>query len=674
MGVALIMAAMLVMQDAPAPLPAPNITPFAPAFFAEYRPNTALDMLERLPGFQVEESDEGRGFGKGGNVLIDGQRPTSKTDSLGDVLERIPAGSVARIDLIQGGVPGIDMQGKTMVANVIRLPGSGLQGAAILGAVIADTGKTGPSFRLEAQRQSLDGRVLDGSIAVNDREPSSETGGLRTRTTPQGGLLSTLDRRSHFIETSYEGTLAYEADLGAGRIRLNTLVSKETEQALSRETPIFPSGAVARDGGQEEETSGEAGLRYTREVARLGSVEGSLLYRLSDETQSSAFQGASFSQSARTSESIGRGVLRLRPIGRWTLDGGAETAFNTLDTRSVLIGAGGLANPAIIVEELRTEGFATARYQAGPSLNIEGGLRYETSKISTRGAAALDKRLSFPKPRLLAVWIPRDKHQFSLRAEREVSQLSFSDFSASVSLSTGAPPVSGNPNLEPDKTWIYEARYEWRFGDEGAVTASYVHRDIEDVISTVVFPIVPPLPPSPIFLPPGSTFEAADNAGPGTRSIFSLNVATPLDRLGVTGGLLKINTQWASSEFVDPITLLPRELAGAADFEWSVEFTHDLPQRDFKWGFEVFGNSPTTSYRPTQTEHRDGEPWASAFAEVRLRSNLTLRGEANNLTNAEADFERLVYDNPRDRGALRFIETRNTSDGRSYEVSLRRSF
>ena len=47
---------------------------FEPAFFADARPDTALDMIARLPGFAFESGDSGtRGLaGTAGNVLIDG--------------------------------------------------------------------------------------------------------------------------------------------------------------------------------------------------------------------------------------------------------------------------------------------------------------------------------------------------------------------------------------------------------------------------------------------------------------------------------------------------------------------------------------------------------------------------------------------------------------------------
>src|SRR5260221_9703445 len=123
MLLAAVMAAALVAAE-PAPQSSQPttqaVTPYAPSFFAGVQPSTALDMVQRLPGFTLDTGSNVRGFaGAAGNVLIDGARPASKDDPLDEILKRIPASQAERIDVIRGGAPGIDMQGKTVIANVI---------------------------------------------------------------------------------------------------------------------------------------------------------------------------------------------------------------------------------------------------------------------------------------------------------------------------------------------------------------------------------------------------------------------------------------------------------------------------------------------------------------------------------------------------------------------------
>src|SRR3546814_7938729 len=99
-----------------------NSLVYEPPFFESAHPQHALEMVKRLPGFGLVDSDgDVRGFaGATGNVVIDGKPPSSKSESLEAVLRRITAASVARIEVIRGGAPGIDMGGHDVVANVVR--------------------------------------------------------------------------------------------------------------------------------------------------------------------------------------------------------------------------------------------------------------------------------------------------------------------------------------------------------------------------------------------------------------------------------------------------------------------------------------------------------------------------------------------------------------------------
>src|SRR5437773_11853333 len=104
---------------APPPTSAPSAANSYPAsYFALAKPNTAFDMIARLPGFTFDPGQSVRGFGgAAGNVLIDGERPATKADTLDNILKRIPAASVLRIDLIRGSAPGVDMQARTVLAK-----------------------------------------------------------------------------------------------------------------------------------------------------------------------------------------------------------------------------------------------------------------------------------------------------------------------------------------------------------------------------------------------------------------------------------------------------------------------------------------------------------------------------------------------------------------------------
>ena len=80
-----------------APTPAPSGTrTYVPADFAQFAPRTALDMLNRVPGFSIKQEDSARGLGVAtGNVVINGQRLSGKSNDVVTELSRIPATSEA---------------------------------------------------------------------------------------------------------------------------------------------------------------------------------------------------------------------------------------------------------------------------------------------------------------------------------------------------------------------------------------------------------------------------------------------------------------------------------------------------------------------------------------------------------------------------------------------------
>ena len=68
-------------QETPPPEPASStaaVVSYPASFFASAQPNTAMEMIARLPGFAFDSGDGVRGFsGAAGNVLIDGERPAT---------------------------------------------------------------------------------------------------------------------------------------------------------------------------------------------------------------------------------------------------------------------------------------------------------------------------------------------------------------------------------------------------------------------------------------------------------------------------------------------------------------------------------------------------------------------------------------------------------------------
>ena len=95
---------------------------YAQDFFTAFNPVTAEDMVRRVPGFTIDNGEDRRGFGgTAGNVLINGERPSSKTP-LADQLARISARDVLRIDIYSGSSDRGDANGQTLIADVRLRP------------------------------------------------------------------------------------------------------------------------------------------------------------------------------------------------------------------------------------------------------------------------------------------------------------------------------------------------------------------------------------------------------------------------------------------------------------------------------------------------------------------------------------------------------------------------
>ncbi|HEV8407013.1 MAG TPA: Plug domain-containing protein, partial [Sphingomicrobium sp.] len=130
----------LASQPAPAakpptgPASGSRTTAYDAAFFAQYAPRTAYDIVQRIPGFTLDlgvnntglGTADIRGFaGVAGNVVINGQRPSTKSETLDVYLTRIPASRVKRVEVGPGDLFGADFTSKTQVANLILEDGGG---------------------------------------------------------------------------------------------------------------------------------------------------------------------------------------------------------------------------------------------------------------------------------------------------------------------------------------------------------------------------------------------------------------------------------------------------------------------------------------------------------------------------------------------------------------------
>lgn len=641
-----------------------GVISYAPEVFRASQPANALEMLARVPGFTLDTGNSVRGFeGAAGNVLIDGQRPASKSDTLDELLKRVPASQIVRIDLIRGGAPGIDMQGKSVLANVILKAGGGVRGLlAVANNYVPDDGRFAPSVRLEGSGGS-GGRKWEFGLSAGYGIDDGSGPGPGTRLDSQGRLIgqSQIDSRGGGRRRIATG--AYELPLSGGRLRLNGRLFVNAYDYRETNNFSLPAGQLLTTHDSDDETDTEIGGRWTRDFGARDNLEVIGLRQTKGEEFHESFiqrlapHGAAdpsdFKLDRQSSETILRAVLKHRHSDRLSVEIGGEGALNMLNSITTLTDAGiPIPLPAanVKVTERRGEVFAKIVWRPTDAWTLEGALREEGSRIGSTGDVVLGKSLYFTKPRLAATWQVTPSTQLRGRFERTIGQLNFDDFVATASLNRGQI-TAGNPNLNPEKAWVSEAAVEQRFWGAAVVTLTYRHSALSDVIDR-----------APVFIG-ADYFDQPSNIGSGIKDELIANLTLPLDKLGVKGALLSGAVTKRRSEVTDPATRLKREISALRRLEWEAHFSYDLPQWKVTWGVDTTNGWRETYYRADTVEIRKLKVYVTPYVEWKPRADLALRLEVDNVTSRGFRDTRYVYSGPRGANGLSYVDDRDIQFG-----------
>lgn len=643
------------------------VTVYPASFFASTQPSTAFDMLTVLPGYEFSESDaEVRGFaGAVGNVLIDGSRPARKQESLESILRRIPATAVERIELIRAGAPGIDMQGQSSLANIVRRREARTRGALEAGSAFYERGLHAPRIAAEASRRSARD-LLELSAAAYETVDDEHGFGKRPRVAADGTVLRDSIYAQDEGERVREAAAAYERAALGGQLRLSASLQREQFGADIAEQVIFPDadGSTVRE--FEDDRNSELGVHFERGLPAGRQLELLAIHRTSSESGGERGVEADgvtlFRLDSAATESIVRGVLRWSR-GQLSLESGVEGTLNVLDSHNSLEEDGvaaPLPNGTVRVEERRGEVFATAGWPLSAAWRIEAGSRFEYSRLEQTGDSTLGKSFFFPKPRVLLTWSATDRDRVRFLLEREVGQLDFEDFVGSASLSASTV-TAGNPDLEPDRTWRLEAAWERRFMQSATVLLSVRHERIQDLIDRI--PVVAEIP-----------FDAVGNIGDGRRTELEINLTLPLDRFGIRAGLLKTIALWRHSEATDPTTGASRPISEDLSREVAIHFSQQLARAAVRWGIDATLASAAREHYFDEIRTERLGTRLDVFAQYEPTPAWNIRLFANNLTDRSAVREREIYDGLRSAAPLRYIETRTLAIGPYFGISVRRTF
>lgn len=637
---------------------------FTPDFFADLRPNTALDMVNRVPGFSVVDGDGSRGFeGSVGNVLVNGARPASKNDTGSSVLSRTVAANVERIELVRGGAPGIDMQGYAVVVNVITKTASSresiLEGTAFIFAGVPE--QYNGSYRFTAKDgERTWGFTLSDGVSISDADGV----GRSIRTDGAGNVL----RDEAFFNNSRGGGQAARVNfadaLWGGKIDLTARYGVNDYEQIVR---LTAPDTLRESLYEEDGSSGEFGAVYTRPMGSRFTSETRFIHEFNDFDSVSTSRnrvGTDISPEQRFeavgngSETILRSLVRFEKSPAITLETGGEIAYNMLEVdQSFTVDGTPIPLPSdqIKVEETRGEAFGKGTWRVRPNLTLEGGLRLEASTITQSGDADQEKSFFFAKPRLQATWTPVPNNQLRFRFERELGQLDFGDFAASAELGDDTV-FGGNVDLEPEQRWISELTYERRFLGDGIFSLGYRHDEIIDVIDR---------------LPLDGGLSAVGNIGDGTLDQLALNLILPLDKVGFTGGKLRIRNTWNHTEVTDPTTGEIRPISGVRASQPSFGVTQDIASWKLQWGATYLPKLAQATYEPDQKNGFRGHDYFEGFVEYKPTATLAIRAQMNIWDDFET--ERVVYADRVTR-PIAFTERRAIDPRTWYQIRVRKTF
>jgi outer membrane receptor protein involved in Fe transport len=659
------------LLQAAEPNEAPQPVRYEAEFFAKFSPRTAWDMVKQVPSFSLRDVDEERrGYsGAAGNVLVDGEQPSAKSQTVEDILQRIPAAQVLRIEVLRGIETAGNASGDSVLVNIVRTPSAGAgywstgfeyahQHEPAPNAYLSWTGRIGKvDYGLGATGYSLQ-RELPGTRRVTNG--SGELTELRYETSPR-----------EFEEYAINGELS--RDLFGGRLRAtgqayrsdyqqaNTLENRSVDDVLlGDELAPYSEGKRTVEFGTHFESAIAAWDWTLAAIVTRSRFDSDA--RVTNRNASLAVESIFEQLHVRdTGESIVRTTF-ARPLGSaQQLQIGIEGALNTLDADLDLSGVFGgvevpieIPNANINVEEERSEAFVLHTWR-GRAWSTEARLAAEYSRLDFSGDANQVVDLSYLKPALKLTRSFGKQHQVRARAFREVGQLDFADFASVASLSDEFVD-GGNPDLKPETAWGLELGVDLRLGARTALGARVFHHWIEDVVDLV--PLGDPY----------NRIAAPGNIGKGELDGLQLTFATPLSPL-IPGGTLNLDATLQDASVEDPLTGQKRTISEFERNKIKAEFRQDTQRNGFAWGIKYVRESSQTDYRLDQTDRTRKSPSLDVFVERNVFDGVKLTLSLVSVQGSPELRRRAFYDGDRN-GALLSVEDTERRPGKWVLVTV----
>ncbi len=675
------------------------------SFFAQYGPVSVNDMLNVIPGISLAlEGNEvrsfngaDRGLGASEQILINGKRMAGKANEASSQLDRISADQVQYIEIIRGTSGDLDVRNTGQLVNIVLLESqSSSSFATEVGATHFRDGQVEPigTFSFSGQTGQFD-YLLSAQVATGYEDLES----YEISVIPPGlGLndVREIERTQEQTNYTLNSNIAYQISPGS-RIAFNGLYRQNdppanlvrtitnflnTPPTIRVERETLPATSDNWEFGGDYEYNFDGGGKYkvlfiVNEDNNAVTRERFVSLGLGDPENKNLF----LDTSNRERERIVRTSYTWDPFEGQNLELGIERAQTILDN-ALKIGLpipgvaspdhGGLTavnlpNAVSSVEELRYEGFAIHNWQINQRMSLESSLFYEDSEISQSGDVNVSRSFDFLKPKVDFRFNMSSSFQLRMSAELDVSQLRFSDFSASANdRDETQDTIAGNPELEQEEVWRYNVNLDYRLPNDGGVLNSRLfYFDVGNSIDRI------DVSTSPINL-------ASTNGNVGDGTVYGLNLNASI-RLGflnlpqavVTAGLLV-----QDSKIFSPMIGKNRKVVPFDRGNVRLGFRHDIPSKNFNYGFNyrdgIDGNRPF--YDVDNVIFIGSNSNLSLFAEKNNVGRFNYRFEIDNLMDFENCRERRRFNGYLRDGDVIEIERFCTTNGVRFTFKVRATF
>lgn len=662
---------------------------YTPDFFAQFSPVTALDMVQRIPGFSIEGSEGRRGFGENaGNVLIDGDRPSTKSDDIFTILGRIPASEVERIELTEQAGADAETQGKGQVVNVVRKVSAKVSGTFAANLLFGTRhGVTAFGSGSATLRRGPTSYELNFS-SFGERMRGYGPEDFKT------GSGQLIERRQYegfggFDQFSIGGTIKTRS----GDVKINANGKFTIDNGDDRRFGIYTNAANTVIGGERLftdaphfDTSFEVGGDVEFPLAAKLNTKLIAVYGTGTEDAEAFIETTRVGQPVNLFETRSRNkpseaVFRIQNdwsgLSSHAIQFGAELAYNRLDASfSARSSSGGAVTnlPAsnVLVEEVRFEPFFSDVWTLSPAWKIEAGAIMEFSKLQLSGDSQGERSFRFIKPRLVATWTVDKATTLEFRAERQVAQLDFGEFATSVDLGLGNQVDAGNEDLVPQKANTFSALIRHKFLDRGSIQfqASYVDvSDTQDLVLITTRDAAGNIT---------GRFDGAGNIGKSKLWNGELEITLPFDWLtkdiGITGLELKYVGHYHGSSLTDPITGLKRRVSYRPLWHQNWDLRHDIKDSGIVWGLSWAERATGNAYFFNQYRRETFGSNVSAFVEYNKFKYGTLKLQLIGLGGEKLLRDRFIYNDTRASGVLTQIINRDRRLDPRIQISLSGKF